>query len=87
MAIVEVTQGTNDTKFWCVQKSEEATWRMTWDEYLVVQDLFQGTEETLNLAVLPLDPDNPNIFEGVDRDACISKIAELDLYFDEQVET
>jgi hypothetical protein len=87
MAIVEVTQGTNNTKFWCVQKSGTSTWRMTWDAANVVQDLFEGTDETLNLAVLPIDPDNPNIFEGADRDECISKIEELGLYFDPEIES
>lgn len=85
MAIVQVDQG--GQKWWCVTPSESPTWRMTWDGEGIVQDLFEGTEETLNLAVLPLDPENPNIFEGETRDECMAKVDEDDLYFDPAVET
>ena len=84
MTIIREYRG--GVKWWVVTKSEQPTWRMSWDEDGIVQDLIQDTDETLNLAILPIDEDNPNIFEAETKEECLQKIAELNLYFEPEID-
>ena len=85
MAIESVEEG--GQWWWRVTPSEAPTWRMTWDKNLIVQDLIETDDETLNLAIIPLDAENPNIFEGPTKQKCIDRAAELGLYYDPVVES
>ncbi len=78
MAIKEVNRGGVD--WWLIEESDPATWRMFWDSNLIVQDLFEGMDESLTLAI-------NNAFESDSRDSCMAKIDELGLYFDPDVES
>ena len=77
MAVVEINRGGYAYK--CITPSETPTWRMIWDSELIVQDLFESSEETLTLAI-------NFAFEGSTKQECVDKATELGLYLDELIE-